>query len=104
MPLAWHPAAPPSASSPLGAKDGLADHIGERETSRRIRAALDAVRPSFEVPPTTRLVGVAGTVTQLAALKAGIPVYDPDVTHHAVLSHGDAADDDIDAGHRRHHR
>jgi exopolyphosphatase/guanosine-5'-triphosphate,3'-diphosphate pyrophosphatase len=35
------------------------------------------------------LVGVAGTVTQLAVLKAGVPVYDPDVTHHAVLSHGD---------------
>jgi exopolyphosphatase/guanosine-5'-triphosphate,3'-diphosphate pyrophosphatase len=35
------------------------------------------------------LVGVAGTVTQLATLKAGVPVYDPDVTHHAVMSHGD---------------
>jgi exopolyphosphatase/guanosine-5'-triphosphate,3'-diphosphate pyrophosphatase len=28
-------------------------------------------------------------VTQLAALKSGLPVYDPDVTHHMVLSHGD---------------
>jgi exopolyphosphatase/guanosine-5'-triphosphate,3'-diphosphate pyrophosphatase len=43
----------------------------------------------LEVPPGTRLVGVAGTVTQLATLKAGIPVYDPDVNHHSILSHGD---------------
>jgi exopolyphosphatase/guanosine-5'-triphosphate,3'-diphosphate pyrophosphatase len=35
------------------------------------------------------MIGVAGTVTQLATLKAGIPVYDPDVNHHSVLSHGD---------------
>lgn len=54
-----------------------------------VMSALHGVRNTFPAPPTTRLVGVAGTVTQLAALKAGIPVYDPDVTHHAVLSHGD---------------
>jgi len=36
-----------------------------------------------------RLIGVAGTVTQLALLKSGLPVYDPEVTHHMVLSHGD---------------
>ncbi len=35
------------------------------------------------------MVGVAGTVTQLAALKSGALVYDPDLTHHSVLSHGD---------------
>jgi exopolyphosphatase/guanosine-5'-triphosphate,3'-diphosphate pyrophosphatase len=46
-------------------------------------------RKEMGVPPGTRLVGVAGTVTQLAALKSGLPVYDPDVTHHLVMSHGD---------------
>lgn len=51
--------------------------------------ALEGAKDRIEVPAGTRLVGVAGTVTQLAVLKAGIPVYDPDVTHHAVLSHGD---------------
>lgn len=50
---------------------------------------LESVKPDLAVPRGARLVGVAGTVTQLATLKAGIPVYDPDVTHHAVLSHGD---------------
>ena len=51
--------------------------------------ALDGARDHLQVPPGSRLVGVAGTVTQLATLKAGAPVYDPDITHHAVLSHGD---------------
>ena len=63
---------------------------GELEALRAdVRTSLESIRQGFTPPPTTRLVGVAGTVTQLAALKAGIPVYDPDVTHHAVLSHGD---------------
>ena len=52
-------------------------------------AALVAVAGDLQVPPGTRAVGVAGTLTQLATLKAGVAVYDPDVNHHAVLSHGD---------------
>lgn len=52
-------------------------------------AALEGARAELGARPGGRLVGVAGTVTQLALLKAGLPVYDPDVTHHAVLSHGD---------------
>lgn len=54
-----------------------------------VSSALDEVTAELAVPAGARLIGVAGTVTQLAALKAGLPVYDPDVTHHAVLSHGD---------------
>ena len=50
---------------------------------------LERAKEQLSVPRGTRLIGVAGTVTQLATLKAGIPVYDPDVTHHFVLSHGD---------------
>ena len=50
---------------------------------------LDTAKTELNVPPGARLIGVAGTVTQLATLKAGSPVYDPDVTHHSVLSHGD---------------
>ena len=55
------------------------------EVTTELRRAADVLR----VPPGARLVGCAGTITQLAVLKAGIPVWDPDVTHHAVLSHGD---------------
>ena len=51
--------------------------------------SLQGFSESVYVAPGTRLVGVAGTVTQLAALKAGSLVYDPDVTHHMVMTHGD---------------
>lgn len=53
------------------------------------RAELVLAAKDLGVPAGTRAVGVAGTLTQLATLKAGVPVYDPDVNHHAVLSHGD---------------
>ena len=54
-----------------------------------VDAALQGAKQVLKVPRGTRLVGVAGTVTQLATLKAALPVYDPDVVHHMVLSHGD---------------
>lgn len=54
-----------------------------------VTALLDDVKGDLAVPQGVRAIGVAGTVTQLAALKAGLPVYDPDVTHHLLLSHGD---------------
>nr|MBA2600297.1 Ppx/GppA family phosphatase [Actinomycetota bacterium] len=50
---------------------------------------LAGARSMLAVPPGAKLVGVAGTVTQLATLKVGLPIYDPDVTHHMVMSHGD---------------
>ena len=56
---------------------------------REVTGALQAVSDGLAVPAGARVVGVAGTVTQLAALKSGAPVYDPDLTHHSVLSHGD---------------
>jgi exopolyphosphatase / guanosine-5'-triphosphate,3'-diphosphate pyrophosphatase len=52
-------------------------------------AELNRAKEVLGVPAGARLLGVAGTVTQLAALKSGLPAYDPDVTHHMVLSHGD---------------
>ena len=54
-----------------------------------VHAELTGARTELAVSSGTQLIGVAGTVTQLATLKAGVPVYDPDITHHAVLSHGD---------------
>lgn len=54
-----------------------------------VRAALEGARAELAVDAGTQLIGVAGTVTQLATLKSGLPLYDPDVTHHAVMSHGD---------------
>lgn len=54
-----------------------------------VTGALKDVAGDLAVPAGARVVGVAGTVTQLAALKSGALVYDPDITHHSVLSHGD---------------
>jgi exopolyphosphatase/guanosine-5'-triphosphate,3'-diphosphate pyrophosphatase len=54
-----------------------------------VGAHLRHAKEELHVPAGARMIGVAGTVTQLAALKAGLLVYDPDVTHHMVLSHGD---------------
>ncbi|MFN2526679.1 MAG: exopolyphosphatase [Actinomycetota bacterium] len=54
-----------------------------------VETSLSGAKSELTVPPGARLIGVAGTVTQLASLHAGLPVYDPEVTHHAVLSHGD---------------
>ena len=51
--------------------------------------SLEESKASIHAPPGTRLIGVAGTVTQLATLKSGLPLHDPEVTHHMVLSHGD---------------
>jgi exopolyphosphatase/guanosine-5'-triphosphate,3'-diphosphate pyrophosphatase len=62
----------------------------ELESMRtEVRSALEGAKAELDVSAGTQLIGVAGTVTQLATLKAGVPVYDPDVTHHAVMSHGD---------------
>ncbi len=71
----------------LGSDPPTQDELGALRGE--VDGALAEAKAELEVPAGTRLVGVAGTVTQLAALKAGIPVHDPDVTHHAVLTHGD---------------
>jgi exopolyphosphatase/guanosine-5'-triphosphate,3'-diphosphate pyrophosphatase len=54
-----------------------------------VDAHLREAKARLEVPPGTTLIGVAGTVTQLAALKAGTAAYDPEVTHHLVMTHSD---------------
>jgi exopolyphosphatase / guanosine-5'-triphosphate,3'-diphosphate pyrophosphatase len=50
---------------------------------------LQSFSESVAVARGTRLVGVAGTVSQLARLKAGSMVYDPEITHQMVMTHGD---------------
>lgn len=51
-----------------------------------IERALVTVRTAITVPRATRLVGVAGTVTTLAAIALGLRSYDPLAIHHAVVS------------------
>ncbi|MGI8408220.1 MAG: exopolyphosphatase [Actinomycetota bacterium] len=64
--------------------------VSEIEALRaEVMGELARVRDELGMPAGARVIGVAGTVTQLATLKTGLPLYDPDVTHHLVLSHGD---------------
>ena len=70
----------------------LSDPPAHEELQGMRKDAADAIAaaiPELGVPGGTRMVGVAGTLTQLAVLKAGLAVHDPEVTHHSVLTHGD---------------
>lgn len=60
--------------------EALREEVDEEMAQFKVDAEVDA---------DARMIGVAGTVTQLAAVKVGLEVYDPDVIHHMVLTHGD---------------
>ena len=61
---------------------------GAALSALRLRAAESLQRAAELVPasPPGRLVGVAGTVTTLAAVERALPVYDAGVVHGAELS------------------
>ena len=52
-----------------------------RRTEDDIRAALAAVRDEVPVGEAATLVGLAGSVTTVAALALGLPAYDADAIH-----------------------
>jgi exopolyphosphatase / guanosine-5'-triphosphate,3'-diphosphate pyrophosphatase len=51
-----------------------------------IDAALDKVAAVIAVPDARTLVGLAGSVTTVAAIALGLQKYDPGRTHHARIS------------------
>jgi exopolyphosphatase/guanosine-5'-triphosphate,3'-diphosphate pyrophosphatase len=55
------------------------EEIGRAE--RDIRTALDLVRDDVPVGEAATLVGLAGSVTTVAALALQLPAYDPDAIH-----------------------
>jgi exopolyphosphatase/guanosine-5'-triphosphate,3'-diphosphate pyrophosphatase len=55
-------------------------------TEADLRAALDDVRTEVPVGEAATLVGLAGSVTTVAALAMGLPEYDADVIHGSRIS------------------
>jgi exopolyphosphatase/guanosine-5'-triphosphate,3'-diphosphate pyrophosphatase len=51
-----------------------------------VRAILQTVKQTIDVARARTVVGVAGTVTTIAALHLGLEQYDPTRTHHATLT------------------
>ena len=72
-----HLASDPPAAGEL---DALRTEVSDQLSQAKAHLGITRASP---------LVGVAGTVTQLATLKAGLPKEDPSVVHHMVLTHGD---------------
>jgi exopolyphosphatase/guanosine-5'-triphosphate,3'-diphosphate pyrophosphatase len=54
-----------------------------------IDAALDAVADAVPVPAAKTLVGLAGSVTTVAAIAMGLPAYDAARIHHARICSAD---------------
>ena len=61
-----------------------ADEIARAEAD--IRAALDVVRADVPVGEAATLVGLAGSVTTVAALALELPVYDADAIHGSRIA------------------
>jgi exopolyphosphatase/guanosine-5'-triphosphate,3'-diphosphate pyrophosphatase len=63
-----------------------ADEIGRAEAD--IRAAIAEVRAEVPVAEAASLVGLAGSVTTVAALALELPAYDPDAIHGSRIPVG----------------
>jgi exopolyphosphatase/guanosine-5'-triphosphate,3'-diphosphate pyrophosphatase len=72
------------------------DPPAPEELSNAVAAVRDLVAEVPRVIPgaaeAATLVGLAGTVTTVAAIELGIPEYDPEQIHHFVLTHAAAED------------
>jgi exopolyphosphatase/guanosine-5'-triphosphate,3'-diphosphate pyrophosphatase len=61
-------------------------------TVKDLRAAIGAARRHVRLDPGDTFVGVAGTVTTVAAIVLGLDRYDPDRIHGAAISAGQVED------------
>ncbi len=66
------------------------DEVGAARAD--IAAAVADAAVAVPLTEARTLVGLAGSVTTLAAIDAGLPAYDPDVTHHYRLPAGAVRD------------
>jgi len=62
------------------------DEIGAAESD--IRTALRTVAATIRVQQPITLIGLAGSVTTVAAIAMRLPVYDPDAIQHSWISVG----------------
>jgi exopolyphosphatase/guanosine-5'-triphosphate,3'-diphosphate pyrophosphatase len=57
-----------------------------------LREALEVAAAEVPVRAAAAFVGVAGTVTTIAAIALGLPAYDPDAIHGSLISYDRVAD------------
>ncbi|MDQ4038582.1 MAG: Ppx/GppA family phosphatase [Actinomycetota bacterium] len=63
------------------------DEIGAAEAD--IRVGLEAVARAVPIRAPFTLIGLAGSVTTVAAIALGLSAYDPDAIHHSRITVGD---------------
>jgi exopolyphosphatase / guanosine-5'-triphosphate,3'-diphosphate pyrophosphatase len=88
---------PPNYSANIGCVRMTERHLrGDPPTAREVEAAtadidaaLDAVAEAVPVPAAKTLVGLAGSVTTVAAIAMGLPAYDAARIHHARICAAD---------------
>ncbi|WP_226345658.1 Ppx/GppA phosphatase family protein [Agilicoccus flavus] len=72
------------AAGPGGSGDGRPGPEGVAALLRDVDAALDDVARAVDLTGVATLVGLAGTVTTVAAHALGLPAYDRDAIHGSV--------------------
>jgi len=71
----------------LSSDPATPDEIGAAEAD--IRVGLGAVAESVPIRAPITLIGLAGSVTTVAAVALGLPAYDPAAIHHSRIPVGD---------------
>jgi len=74
---------PPGAAEVASARSAIAQELDRGELEMPVLSRLH---------PARRMIGLAGTVSTLASIYLGLPDYDPERLHHAVLPTGEIRD------------
>lgn len=77
------PSDPPGAAEVASARSAIEQELDRGEREMPELSGLHAAR---------RMIGLAGTVSTLASIYLGLPEYDPERLHHAVLPTGEIRD------------